>query len=759
MKGNSTDGVSRQVRRLFDLGAVGTLTDSQLLDWYLSQRDEASEAAFEELMIRHGPMVLRVCRGVLGDAHDAEDAFQAAFLVLAHRAGAIHRRGSIASWLFGVANRVASRAKIRATRRRRNEERVVQQRVEGHFATDRGADWEVLHEEINGLPERLRAPIVLCYLEGMTYGAGACQLGIPEATLRGRLVRARERLRHRLTRRGFIVPAGLLFAGSTAHAQVVVPAALAHSTIRIGQGFMTGNTAASLARAILKSMMLKQLRLVTLLVILGTGYCCWLWTASAMGIGNPAKPFAGRVARRPASASPFAAPKQRAIDPTVPYRIGGSVRVEDTGEPVAGVKLRIDRTDFYPPLGPGPEEIETDVAGQFAVNLPAGHVRYLISRLPRGYWVPRGQPSVGMLALGPEEPLIHKDCLVRRGNEWTFQVTRGADQKPVPGFVTGFQSWEAFMARADDRGEMHLTLPPEERKVTLSIWESCRWESSSELSLASTGSVLANLEWEAHFRPDQLQSISRMEGEDRRFRLIDADGKTASIHAPLPIEPVNRDGKLVIRVALSERGPKDLGVLEGRVLDETGLAIRGADVTLETSWGEGVWGGGEEVSNEPRHHAQTDERGGYHLPGVPRWTIDDKPLKARVRVRKEGYAGRETPLLTLGPDEQKTARVLEPIQLERGVSLGGFVVDHRGRPVAGAWVRAHQRPRDGGASGITISSTTDRGGRFILRDLRRGLAQLNVFYGRIQKGNSYLADGSPIEVRVELPERPIQERQ
>ncbi len=99
------------LHRLFHFGAVGTLSDAQLLDRFASRRDEAAEAAFEELVIRHGPMMFRVCLGVLHDAHDAEDAFQAVFLVLASRAGTIRRSGSVASWLFGVAQRVASRAR------------------------------------------------------------------------------------------------------------------------------------------------------------------------------------------------------------------------------------------------------------------------------------------------------------------------------------------------------------------------------------------------------------------------------------------------------------------------------------------------------------------------------------------------------------------------------------------------------------------------------------------------------------------------
>ena len=99
-------------------------------------------------------------------------------------------------------------------------------------------------------------------------------------------------------------------------------------------------------------------------------------------------------------------------------------------------------------------------------------------------------------------------------------------------------------------------------------------------------------------------------------------------------------------------------------------------------------------------------------------------------------------------------RTLDPIRLERGVSLSGVVVDHRGQPVAGAWVRSSQVSPYGGAPGTVTSSTTDAEGRFVLRDLRRGLCSVTVFYGRIQEGHHDLADGSAIEARIQLPERP-----
>ncbi len=246
MSGDLSDRVHHQVHRLFNVGAIGTLSDAQLLDRFVTRRDEAAEAAFEELVIRHGPMVLRTCRGVLHDAHDAEDAFQAVFLVLANRAGSIRTRGSVASWLFGVAQRVALRGKRSSGRRRALDQLVAERTAESDLPAADDHDWEILHGEINDLPERLRAPIVLCYLQGLTNAAAAHQLGLSETAIRGRLARARERLRRRLTRRGVTIPAGLLVAGTAGQAQATIPMPLIHSTVHIVLGFMAGNKAAIL---------------------------------------------------------------------------------------------------------------------------------------------------------------------------------------------------------------------------------------------------------------------------------------------------------------------------------------------------------------------------------------------------------------------------------------------------------------------------------------------------------------------------------
>src|SRR5205085_417873 len=162
------------------------------------------------LVDRHGPMVLSVCRRVLGNAHDAEDAFQAAFLVLVRRARKILRRESVGSWLHGVAYRTALKARTAALRRLVKEK----QTAAGQAVDDRSdIVWRelrpILDEEIDRLPEKYRLPLVLCYLEGKTNAEVARQLRWPKGTVATRLARAREQLRRRLTRRGAVLSAGL----------------------------------------------------------------------------------------------------------------------------------------------------------------------------------------------------------------------------------------------------------------------------------------------------------------------------------------------------------------------------------------------------------------------------------------------------------------------------------------------------------------------------------------------------------------------
>src|SRR5262249_6928081 len=152
---------------------------------------------------RHGPMVLGVCRQVLRDADDAQDAFQATFLVLARRAGSVRKADSVASWLHGVALRIAVRAKVEAARRRAHERPSAARRVPWP-ADDRGppGSWSALREEIDRLRGHSREPVVLCSLEGLSPEGAALRIGCPGGTVLSRLSRARERIRERLVRRG-----------------------------------------------------------------------------------------------------------------------------------------------------------------------------------------------------------------------------------------------------------------------------------------------------------------------------------------------------------------------------------------------------------------------------------------------------------------------------------------------------------------------------------------------------------------------------
>jgi RNA polymerase sigma factor (sigma-70 family) len=251
---------------LTHVGVAGNLSDAQLLDRFLARGGEAAEAAFEALVARHGRMVLDVCSNVLRDSHDAQDAFQATFLVLASRAGSIRRRDALAGWLLGVARRVAVRSRADLARRRAHEGRAAEMRAD--LPRGRSESWPELHEEIGRLPERYREPVVLSYLEGLSTDAAALRLGCPKGTVLSRLSRARERLQGRLTRRGLAPTTGLLAAGI---APEVIPPQVLTATARASLSFaeqpatavgLSSAAAVALARGVIYTMMITKLKVL-----------------------------------------------------------------------------------------------------------------------------------------------------------------------------------------------------------------------------------------------------------------------------------------------------------------------------------------------------------------------------------------------------------------------------------------------------------------------------------------------------------------
>jgi RNA polymerase sigma factor (sigma-70 family) len=295
----------RGLRRLGDRPG-GALTDAQLLERFVRQRDQA---AFELLVWRHGPLVLGVCRRLLRHEQDIEDAFQATFLVLVRKASSIVRREAVGGWLYKVAYRVALAARATAAARAAREEPWADQ-----HAADEADEliWRdlrpLLDEEVMRLPEKYRAPFVLCCLQGMTNEEAAAQLGCPRGTVLSRLARARERLRLRLTRRGVALSAAALATTAAERGLAAVPSGFLEMTIKAIAGGAAGVSAraAALAEGVLHVMVVSKLKVVLLVAALvgiagvGTGFL----SAGGSAGGPAAAAQSGTATAQPGAGQP-----------------------------------------------------------------------------------------------------------------------------------------------------------------------------------------------------------------------------------------------------------------------------------------------------------------------------------------------------------------------------------------------------------------------------------------------------------------------
>src|SRR5262249_33119208 len=300
--GMATANVSDFLRRLTRGMVAETLADQsdrQLVEQFLDGHDEA---VFEAIVRRHGAMVYRACWRVLQHHQDAEDAFQATFLVLAQRLRTVRKHASLASWLHGVAHRVALKAKAEAATRRRHEQQAAVSPPVPPDDVSWGEVRAVLDAELVGLPEKWRLPLVLCYLEGRTQDEAAEQLGWSKRTLRRRLEEGRTGLGHRLSRRGVVWPAGL---AAVLFSDVVASAALSpgllDSTIKAASLLEAGQTAAAglvsakaaaLTEGVLQTMLLSKIKVamavvLAVAVVSGGGNRLLLPTRVAAGADEP----------------------------------------------------------------------------------------------------------------------------------------------------------------------------------------------------------------------------------------------------------------------------------------------------------------------------------------------------------------------------------------------------------------------------------------------------------------------------------------
>lgn len=296
MEGHSEGGVSAattmsqrdhlldQVRRLALRGMGERQTDGQLLELFISERDES---AFALLLRRHGAMVWSVCRRVLGNAHDADDAFQAAFLVLVRKADSIRPRESVGNWLYGVAHRTALEARRRIARRRAKERSLPDMPLPESRPEE---PWHelgpILDRELSRLSDKYRLPIVLCDLEGRSRKEVARQLAIPEGTLSSRLNTGRKKLAKRLARCGFTVSAAalgilLMEAASMASLSLSLLSATTKAALLVASGptaatGIVSATARTLAEGVLKTMFIAKIKTAALVVC----------SVAALGIGT-----------------------------------------------------------------------------------------------------------------------------------------------------------------------------------------------------------------------------------------------------------------------------------------------------------------------------------------------------------------------------------------------------------------------------------------------------------------------------------------
>jgi RNA polymerase sigma factor (sigma-70 family) len=315
--------------------AAGGLEDAQLLECFLAEHDEA---AFEALVRRYGPMVFGVCRRVLGQRHDAEDAFQATFLVLACKAASVRKRGAVGSWLYGVAYRTAGKARARAARRRLKEREAAVSEARTDIATQDDLG-RLLDLELDRLPDKYRAPVLLCDLEGASRRDAARRLGLPEGTLSSRLATARSLLAKRLTRRGLALGSGgvaAVLAENSASASV--PALLIGSTVQAaarvaaGQALTAAASAsvASLAKGVMNTMLMSKLK-IPLGLVFAFGLMTLGWGAyqGTHAADDPVAQSSKEIAKAPA-------PEDRAKDEDDDVDL-------PVGTPLTQVRVRLDK--------------------------------------------------------------------------------------------------------------------------------------------------------------------------------------------------------------------------------------------------------------------------------------------------------------------------------------------------------------------------------------------------------------------------------
>jgi RNA polymerase sigma factor (sigma-70 family) len=659
----------RQLGSLFEGGSTAGLSDRQLLERFTARDDPAAQAAFAAIVARHGPMVLGVCRQLLGDHHLAEDAFQAVFLVLARRARSIRNPDQLGPWLHGVSLRTARKTRGRLARRRQIEEAGAVGRPEARPAVqaeqviDRERA-EALHREIDRLPGSFRLAVVLCYFEGLSPDEAADRLRWPGGTLRSRLVRARHRLRRGLARRGIVLSGTALaavLAPRSSSASVSSP--LCDITTRAAMNFAAGHAAAApsataLAQEVLRSMLIHKLKL--------TAFALMLLGAVATGAGFLTHALAVNDEPRnpPSAPQPQISVKADSADPKPsPGRMIVVGRVLDpAGKPVASASVMVyatlRRAEWrLATRAPGPiGQARGDASGRFRLDAPrtssSSHYDVGAAAVAPGYgtsWVDldpdADQPSAD-ITLRPEQ-VIHGRAIDIQG-------------QPVAGVAIAVEG----MGRAP-RGPESLPLQIEGAHF---------WGGNTARSPVSGWPKPATSDAEGRFTVHGAGRGLRvlLIADDPRFArqriIVDTDNTSDSKSITITMEPAK--------------------VFTGRVTDaDTGKPVPHAPIEID------AFRGG------PSYPSFFETDGDGHFRANPFST--DRYQLAVVAPAGDAYLNAATQIFTWtkGSVERRI-----DIALHRGVSIHGKVTEEgSGRPVAGATIGYHARGNGDNPPGETFS--------------------------------------------------------
>jgi RNA polymerase sigma factor (sigma-70 family) len=430
------------------VGAPDGDSDSRLLERFVRKRDAT---AFELIVWRHERLVRGVCRRLLGDGHDADDAFQATFLVLVRKAASVGKGAALASWLYKVASRCALRLRARTARRNRRQAHgvdVAALPAPEVPAREEAIPGPLLDEEIQALPEKYRAPLVLCYLEGLTYDQAARQLGCPKGTVSTRLTKARDLLRGRLLRRGVnlspVALVGILCERPSSAAPLGLVPLVARSA-GAAAGAVPARVAA-IVEGVLRSMFLARIKPASVLLLL-----------VALGTGAGALLYQGR-AEPPAGDRP---PSTPAADGEAVYR-QFFTRTDQEG------KL-CDQEELEPPFAPGSKFL-----------LDGESHRRALAVLDE------------LLTGEPEKKMTPLERAVLQHDLWAVLATTAGDVRPEirADEITGRISTDT--SRYQDEGDSGLAHPRQRRELQKRLAQAMRRLALSPRAIAALPDNLAD---------------------------------------------------------------------------------------------------------------------------------------------------------------------------------------------------------------------------------------------------------------------------